>query len=69
MLISPVNSQVFISTSASKLLDALQRRADALRSAPILPDDDEAAQIELIDQRHQVRDVMREASDAASTRG
>ena len=33
---------------------------DALRPAPILADDDEAAQIELIEQRNEIGDVVRE---------
>ena len=48
LLRKSVKSQVFISTRG-ELLEPLQRRAHALRPAPILAHDDESAQIELID--------------------
>ena len=41
-------------------LDPLQRGADTLRPAPILSHDRKAAEVELIDERHEIGDVMRE---------
>ena len=49
-------------------LHPLKRGADALRSAPILADDYEPAKPQLIDQRHQVGNMMSEREARIDTR-
>ena len=49
-------------------LESLQSRAHALRAAPVLADDHETAQIELVDQRDQVGDMMRQGKRGVDAR-
>src|SRR5208282_4281091 len=49
-------------------IEPLQRGPNALRAAPVLPDDDETAQLELVDQRNQIGDVMRERKRCVDAR-
>src|SRR5712692_468552 len=41
-------------------LAPLQRCPHSLRSPPVLTDDDKTAELELVQQRHQIRNVMRQ---------